>query len=252
MKKTKKKRSPSKRVSPGTLIDDVGGAGLLHLRRKPHPLFGPPPSIVETVFFTRVGHTFTKIAQFGGPTLYVIQDFLLDQTGASGTDGAMSPTKAFDLTTAVSCRFNVFPRDRAMRVKVMLPPTGPMFFSLNVGRRFVNAVSDYADQYAPISFFHDLFGPAPAFSYNAFFIGHNTNHWTQFTVMADVYSPIRFFGFTTIGTYPPRSFDPGTKSYVPYSTSVPAGLPSSNGVPHLMFGYVTTEPGDPGPFVFLT
>jgi hypothetical protein len=246
---TMKKRSRSKPVAPEALGDLVVGAGLLHSRAKPHPLFALPPAIVETVFFSRVGHTFKKIPQVGGPTLYAVQDFLLDQTGTSGADGAMSASKAFDLTTAVSYRVNVLPKDRTKRIKVVPPATGPAFFGMNVGRRFISAVSDYYDQYVSSSFFVNLLGLTPVLSYNSFFIGHNTNHWIQFTVMADIAAPIEFSGFTTYGVYPPRSFDPGAKSYIPFSTSVPFNLPSPNGVPHLMFAYATTDPVDPGPFV---
>src|SRR5687768_18449931 len=121
-----KKRSRSKRVQPEVLDDPLGGAGRLHARARPHPLFAPPPAIVETVFFSRVGHTFKKLPPFGGPTLYAVQDFLLDQTGTSGADGAMASSKAFDLTTAVSYRVNVFPKDRSKRIKVEPPPTGPL------------------------------------------------------------------------------------------------------------------------------
>src|SRR5262249_54180273 len=115
----------------------------------------------------------------------------------------------------------------------------------------VNAVSDYSDIYSPNSFFVNLQGAAPAFSYAQFRIGHNTNHWLQFFIQADVFQAFSFFEFSTIGTYPFRTFDPGTKSYIPYSTSLPFNLPGQNSVPYLMFGYQTTSATDPGPFVFL-
>src|SRR5262249_53553728 len=114
-----------------------------------------------------------------------------------------------------------------------------------------NASGDYMDVTFPISFFVNLQGAAPAFSYAQFRIGHNTNHWVQFFIEADVTSAFSFFGFTTIGAYPMRTFDPGTKSYHPYSTSVPFNLPSQHGVPYLMFSYQTARSTDPGPFVFL-
>jgi hypothetical protein len=47
------------------------------------------------------------------------------------------------------------------------------------------------------------------------------------------------------------AFGPGTKSYIPYSSSGPGNLPSANGVPHMMFGYTTQDPVDPGPFLSL-
>jgi hypothetical protein len=68
---------------------------------------------------------------------------------------------------------------------------------------------------------------------------------------ADVSTVFSFLGFTTIGTYPVRTFDPGTKSYKTYSTSLPFNLPFPNSVPSLMFSYVTASSTDPGPFVFL-
>src|SRR4051812_15730460 len=81
----------------------------LHVRRIPHPLFAPAPSIVENIFFSRVGHTFKQAPTVpGAPKQFLVQDFLLDQTGASGADGKMSALKQFDLTTTTSYRFNVF------------------------------------------------------------------------------------------------------------------------------------------------
>jgi hypothetical protein len=244
------KRSTKKRAPREKPEDFAAESGSPHVKARRHPLFAPPPSLVETVLFSRVGHTFRKIPQPFGPTLYAVQDFLLDQTGASGADGRMAAFKAFDLTTAVSYRFNVLPKDRTKRILVK-PQAVPVFFSLNVARRFVNAVSDYADQYVSNTWFLNLVGAAPVFTYNAFSIGHNTNHWIQFTVMADLHAEIVFNGFTTFGVYPPRSFDPGLKSYVPFSTSLPLNLPGPGGVPHLMFAYLTPDPVDHGPFVSL-
>src|SRR5262245_20820588 len=108
-----RKQGKPKRAPAATVEDLIEGASRLHVARKPDPLFAPPPPIVETVFFSRVGHTFEKHPQPFGPPLYLVQDFLLDQTGASGADGKMASQKAFDLTTAVSYRLNVFPKDRA-------------------------------------------------------------------------------------------------------------------------------------------
>lgn len=247
-----KKTSKSEVVLPETIVDHIGGSGFQHLDARSPVLLLPAPTIIETIYFTKVGHTFKKLPPDifpDSPTMYAVQDFLLAQTGTSGSDGKMSASKSFDLTTAVSYRFNVLPKDRMKRIYVKPPASGLVNFSLNVGRRFVNAASDYLDQYVSNSYFLNLVGPTPVLSYNSFFIGHNTNHWIQFQVLADVAAPISFSGFTTYGKYPSRSFDPGTKSYVPYSTSVPFNLPSSAGVPHLMFGYTTDNPVDPGPFV---
>jgi hypothetical protein len=183
--------------------------------------------------------------------MHVVQDFLMDQTGASGADGKMAATTQFDLTSSTSCRFNIFPKDRSKRIKVVPPPSTHVYMGLDCGRRFVNAVSDYSDQYQANSFFVHLQGAAPSFSYNYFFIGHNTNHWTQFEVNADIFTPFAFIGFSTIGSYPTRTFDPGTKSYIPYSTALPFNLPGPNAVPFLVFSYQTSNSTDPGPFVFL-
>jgi len=253
-KPTRSKRVPpqSKRVPPQSIENHFGGNSHLHLTVKPDQILAPPPLIVETVYFSRIGHTFKKFVPPFGPTMYAVQDFLLDQTGTSGADGKMSATKSFDLTTAVSYRFNVLPKDRTKRIRVKLPTSGPAFFGLDVGRRFVNAVSDYLDQYQSNSFFINLVGPTPIFTYNAFSIGHNTNHWIKFMLMADVFDPIVFSGFTTYGIYPPRSFDPGLKSYIPYSNSLPFNLPGPNSVPYLMFSYATEDPVDPGPFVSIS
>src|SRR5262245_18058250 len=247
------KRVEAKSFEPDSSLESLGGNSYLHVKRIPNPLFGPPPFIVETVFFSRVGHTFGPLPPIhpGQPQMYIVQDFLLDQTGASGADGKMAAIKSFDLTTATSYRFNIFPKNRAKRINVVPPPSAQVFMGLNLGRQFVNAVSDYADAYPPLSFFVNLQGPAPTFTYAEFFIGHNTNHWVQFELEADVVSPFSFLGFTTIGTYPVRTFDPGLKSYKPYSTALPWNLPGPNSVPYLMFSYLTASSTDPGPFVFL-
>jgi hypothetical protein len=248
----KKRRGTSKRDPQATPDDLVEAMQSPHFKLRPERLLAPPPPIVETIFFSKVGHTFKKVLQPFGPPLYVVQDFLLDQTGTSGADGKMGGLKSFDLTTALSYRVTVRPKDRRRRIKVLPPPTGPVFFGMDVGRRYVNAGSDYMDQYVSNSFFIGLNGPAPAFSYNAFSIGHNTNHWIKFMLMADVHAAIDFNAFTTFGYYPPRSFDPGLKSYIPFSNSLPVNLPGPNSVPYLMFSHLTPDSVDPGPCVWLT
>ena len=115
------------------------------------------------------------------PQRYIVQDFLLDQTGASGADGKMAATTNVDLTTTTVYRFNIFPKDRSKRIKVVPPPSTQVFMGMDVGRQFINAASDYMDINTPNSFFVSLQGPAPAFSYAQFRIGHNTNHWAQFS-----------------------------------------------------------------------
>jgi len=235
--------------SAHVLISDI----YLHVRDRIDPLFAPPPFIVENVFFSKVGHTFgqAQVLPPGPPPTFLVQDFLLDQTGASGADGKMSATKTFDLTTATSYRFNLFPKDRSKRIKVAPPPSTQVFIGLDLGRKFVNALSDVTDAYPAQSFFVNLAGTAPVLTYNYFFIGRNTNHWVEFVVQQELVSPISFLGFSTIGTYPPRSFDPGLKSYSPFSNSLPFNLPGPNAVPYMVFSYMTTSSSDPGPFVFL-
>jgi hypothetical protein len=219
-----------------------------HIHRKPNPLFGPPPSIVENVYFSRIGHTFAPLQ--GSPGQYMVQDFLVDQTGASGADGKMDALKGFDLTTTTRYRLNVFPRDRTKRIKV-IPSSGPVFMGLNMGRESINPVSDVVDMHTPISFFQFLVGTIPL-TYNGFFITRTTNHAIHFQINASVSAPVEFFAFTAIGNYPPRSFDPGTKSYQPYSTGTPFNLPAPNPVPFMVFSYRTTSSTDPGPFVFIS
>jgi len=251
-KSTTKTRDTTKPVRSARSRDRIGGNSQLHITHKPNPLFAPAPSIVETVFFSKVGHTFGPLpASPGVPSMHLVQDFLLDQTGASGADGKMSQTTSFDLTSATSFRFNIYPKDRARRIKVAPPASAQVFIGLNVGRRFVNAVSDVLDQYPAHSFFVDQAGSTPVFTYNFFFIGRNTNHWIEFFITADLVSPISFGGFTTIGTYPPRAFDPGIKSYHPFSVSLPFNLPGPNSVPYMLFSYATPRSADPGPFVSL-
>jgi hypothetical protein len=244
------KRAKAKRVEPDRPLDSLGSNSYLHVKRIPNALFGPAPSIVETVFYSKVGHTFGQVA-FVQPARYIVQDFLLDQTGASGADGKMATTTQFDLTTTTSYRFNVFPKDRSKRIKVVPPQSTQVFMGLDIGRKYVSATGDFMDIFPPNSFFTNLQGAAPTFTYARFGIGHNTNHWVQFFIEADLFSAFSFLGFTTIGAYPTRTFDPGPKSYHPYSTSVPFNLPSQTSVPYLMFSYQTASPTDPGPFVFL-
>ena len=231
------------------VIDDISRR---HVREIKDILFAPAPIIVENVFFTKVGHTFRQgpPPNPGERQRYFVQDFLLDQTGASGADGKMSNLKYFDLTTTTTYRFNIYPMDRTKRIKVVPPGSGRAYFGFNAGRKFVNANSDVGDAYPANSFFASQGGSAPTFNYSTFFIGRNTNHWAQFVVNAEVRA-FDFFGFTTIGSYPPRSFDPGTKSYLPYSTGLPFNLPAPTAVPFLVFSYMTESPTDPGPFVFI-
>jgi hypothetical protein len=220
---------------------------------RPHPLFGPGPLIVENVTFTKVGHTFKEIPPdpgFPAPG-YLVQDFLIDQSHLSGCDGAMAATTQFDLTTATRFRFNVFPRDRAHRIHVRPPAGAQASMAMFVGRKFVNATGDIADIYTPSTTFQYLQGPPPTLTYNEFFIGHNRNHWAYFELEADVQHPFAFFMLRLVADYAPRTFDPGLKTYEPFSFVAPANLPIPDSVPCLMFSYVTKSATDPGPFVFL-
>lgn len=128
-----------------------------------------------------------------------------------------------------------------------------MWLGLDTGREFINSASDVMDMYTPIAFLQYLVGAVPAFTYDTFSIGCNTNHWVHFFIEGRAVSDFQFFGFVTIGTYPVRTFDPGAKTYQPYTSSVPFGLGSSaSSNPYLVFSYLPEKPGDPGPFVFLT
>lgn len=249
--KTTRRRSPDIEA-----IDALDRGRSLYSTSKPDPLFGPPPSIIETVLFSRVGHTFKLLPPLLFPfppavKRYAVQDFLLDQTGTSGADGRMSSTKQFDLTTATRYRFNVLPKNRQKRIVVKPPPSAAVVMGFNVGRRFVNAASDVFDQYTANSFFIGLVGSAPVLTSNSLFIGRNTNHWIHFDVSASIVSTMEFSGFSTYGIYPPRSFDPGIKSYRPFSSGLPFNLSGPASVPFLLFSYITTSDVDPGPFVLL-
>lgn len=242
---------------PQPPTDDAGdrflGDQMIH--RRPNPLFGPGPIIVENVFFSKVGHTFGPLP-FPPPhpmSGYIVQDFLLDDTHESNCDGEMAPTTQFDLTATTRFRFNVFPRDRSRRVKVTVPAGAQVLLGFNVGRKFVNAASDTSDTFTPTALFQYLVGAPPTLTYRNFNIGHSTNHWVEFEVHGQVTQPVKFFSFVVIGDYPPRTFDPGTKTYVPFSSSVPYNLhpPGGEGVPYLLFSYRTQSPVDPGPFVLL-
>lgn len=249
-----KKRTRGVVSAPDVKIDALGDKSHLHLKTIPNALFGPPQFILESVPVSKVGHTF-KLAPppYSGPKEYMVQDFILDQTGASGTDGKMMNETEFDLTTATLFAFVVYAKTRNRKIRVKLPPGGEsVLMGLNVGRRFVNATSDVYLQSVAISQFFTLQGTAPVFTYNSFFIGRNTNHWIEFVVHAELSSPIIFSAFRAVGVYPPRPFDPGTKKYNPLSHSLPFNLPGPNSVPYLMFSYRTADPVDPGPFVSIS
>jgi hypothetical protein len=245
---TRQRRAASKGSSP---VDPSAGNGELHVQRMPHPLFGPPPAIVETVRITRVGHTFGPLPPLVGSG-YIVQDFLLDQTGASGTDGKMAATHAFDLTQSTSFRFNVLPSAQTRRIAVKPPIPKQVYIGFGVGRRFAKAVSDVSDAFSAHAFFTQLNGISPTITYRTFFIGRNTNHWAEFVVEGHLTQPMSFKCFTTIGVYPARTFDPGSKVYVPFSSGLPINLPGPDSVPYLMFSYLTQSSIDPGPFVFIS
>jgi hypothetical protein len=203
-------------------------------------------AIIETVVFSKVGHIFGLPPGSGKPPPYLVGDFLLDQTGWSGCDGKMTIKKLFDLTKTTSYQFNIFP-EGGREIVVDVPPFTNVFMELKVGREFVKAVAGgggTADVYLANSFF--LTSQAQPNLASGYSISQNTNDTVSFDIEAEVNSPIRFSGFTTIGTYPARTFDPGTKDYFPKIT------PNTDGyAPYLMFGYYTSSPIDPGPFVFL-
>jgi len=246
----------TKQIEAYSPLDSLGSHR--HIKQITYPLIIKWQPIVEMVYFTRIGHNFGLVPPIPGapptPPMYFVQDFLLDQTGASGADGRMSPTTQFDLTKTATYRFNILPQDSSKRI-IVVPNSKTAknwYMDLDLGRVFLSAVSDYADQHPTKRLFCKPSGPPPTISYNGFFIGHNTNHCAHFRISADLISKFSFSGFTAIGSYPFRTFDPGTKSYVPYSESRPIGLPAQQfGVPYMMFGYETSNSTDPGSFVFL-
>src|SRR5437868_12221053 len=130
MPSRKKPRPATQKHIDGDLGAELDRDSDLHIFHKPNPIFGPPPLIVENIAFSTVGHTFGQgpvVFPWDPPTYYV-QDFLLDQTGASGADGKMAALKDFDLTTATSYRLNIFPKDRAKRIKIVPPSSAQIFF----------------------------------------------------------------------------------------------------------------------------
>jgi hypothetical protein len=82
-----------------------------------------------------------------------------------------------------------------------------------------------------------------------FGITHATNAAVIAQVQANVSAGFEFSRVTIGGSYPTRANLPSIAPYSPLSYAVPFGINSSQGVPFLMFSYMTTNPTDPGRFV---
>jgi hypothetical protein len=232
---------------------------------------GPGAQHLEEICVANVGHAWDKLPEFPGqPTLYFVQDFLLDQSGLSG-HGALgvaklSETVKFDLTLNSSYGYRLGPalcQGNSKSIKVTLPSDaiGNVYFSAYLGRQVTTGLKggSFMPGTGSVSWLNLAGTTPPNISYDNFSISQRDNSALIFEVEGEVTETFQFGALFLEGHYPHRSFDPGQKSYYPLSYAVPFGvgeLPPSmppDSETFVLFGYTykpsTAVPADPGPFV---
>jgi len=211
-----------------------------------------PQILSEAIKISRIGHTFTRLPdiflQPGQPTQYIVQDFLIDQTGFTGAAKMRLPFST-NLNQYGKYRIHLLPKG-FNGIRVNVPDGAAVYFSSQLMRRaLIPPVGDFYDASAAIVNFTQLSAAAPIITYNNFSITHATNSSFGFSIQGRVNNSFSFYDLIMQGSYAPRLLSPANASYNAFSYAQPFGLPGNNGVAFVMFGYTTSNSIDPGPFV---
>lgn len=212
-----------------------------------------PQTLSEAVKISSIGHTFTKLSDIfqkpGVPPQYIVQDFLIDQTGFTGAAKMRVPFNT-NLNQYNKYRIHLLPKGfKGIRVNV--PDGTIVYFSSELMRFVLNPAGggDFYDASAASVNFTQLTAAAPVITYNNFYISHATNKSFGFSIQGQVNNSFSFFSLIMQGSYAPRLLSPANASYNAFSYAQPFGLPGNNGVAFAMFSYITSNSIDPGPFV---
>jgi hypothetical protein len=220
------------------------------------PIPRPIQIITEHIDVCTIGHAFTEIPPevlFGSSPVYIVSDFLIDQSQSTGGGSALVDPIEFDLTTGHMYVYRLTFCGKTVHVKVP-PAIDSVEFSAYLGRQKTGVSTP--DVFTPLSVqihFSSLVGDPPTFTYQNFSLTSKSNEAMIFEVEANVTGSFRFSGLSISGLYGVRTIDPGVKSYDPLSYAVPLGVkdPGSDKETFVMFSYQTTAAKDPGRFVIL-
>jgi len=210
--------------------------------------------VIENITVPSIGHAFGQIPGFllpGSPALYVVLDFLIDQSQSTGGGAALSDPIQFDLTQGSGFKY-IISAAGGKRFHVELPPeVNNIGLALDLGHINIGTPSVPWDYGSPATIiFEGLIGPLPIITYNQFLISQQSNLAFQFIIEGEVTSTFEFEKLV-LYSYFLRTFDPGTKSYEPFSSSVPLGTKDiwPKHETSLLFWYRTQNNVDPGRFV---
>jgi len=212
-----------------------------------------PQILSEAIKISRIGHTFTKIPDEllapGEPSQYIVQNYLIDQTGFTGAAKMRVPFRA-KLNQYGQYRIQLLPKGYN-GIRVNVPDGNIVYFSSQLLRRSVNPPGggDFYDASPATVRFTQLSAAAPIITYNNFSITHATNLSLGFSIEGQVNNSFSFYDLIMKGSYAPRHLAPANATYNAFSYALPFGLPGQHGVAFVMFAYITTNSIDPGPFV---
>jgi hypothetical protein len=201
-----------------------------------------------------VGHSFgPKPDGLGGPAAYYVQDFLVDQSQSTGGGAFMADPIQFDLTRSTGYRYRISAACGKHFVVNLPAGATNAYFSGYLGRHQINPPGGVFAELTPQLSYEGLVGAPPTLTYNEFFITQGDNSALEFDFNGPVTTNFEFKSMALRAHFS-RAFDSGAKWYNPLSGAVPIGAkdiyPKSE--TFVMFGYDTSNPVDPGPFVSLS
>jgi hypothetical protein len=200
--------------------------------------------IVDSIPVTIIGHVF-RLFDSGHPDLgYVVADYIMDQPGFSNCDGKMEDPKELDLTHKIEYIVQVYANTPNKRITV-IPPRHmnyPIQMEFTLERRATHPYSHPNDassgQIAQTNFLN-FEGIHPEITESHILIPAYTSNDVYFLTEANVSAPISFSSFVSKAVYPQRLHH-HPQPYTAGSGSL------------LTFAYNTSNPVDPGPFVFIS
>lgn len=212
------------------------------------------PILSEDIYVCCIGHAFGIVPNEGGPlreAVYFVQDFLVDQSQSTGCGSFLTDPIQFDLTQSRGYMYQIF-GSCGKKVRVDLPSNvTSAYLGFELGRKANSSGGYFSVTTSQVSY-EGLIGAPPTITYNNFYITQADNSALLFEIEGELTSS---FQFESIGLQADftRAFDDGAKWYSPLSYAVPFGTkdiyPKSE--TFVLFGYQTSDPVDPGPFVTL-
>jgi hypothetical protein len=209
----------------------------------------------EELYVCCIGHAFGQAPpslELGEDPVYFVQDFLVDQSQSTGGGSFMADPIQFDLTLSAGYVFRIL-ASCGKQLRISLPANvASAYFSACLGRQEVNPPGGVFSATTAQVTFQGLAGTPPTITYNNFSVTQADNSALLFDIEGEIASSVQFDGIIFQANFS-RAIDPGAKWYDPLSYAVPFGTadiyPKSE--TFVLFGYQTSDPVDPGPFVTL-